>query len=527
MDSHSDSPHWLSTLDIPLSEALSQFPASVEVATIRQNQEIYCLSRQVLEEMMTMNLGALPVQCVAVPYDMRKILDREGATCLIRNVSHHLTAFFPSQFVAALYELQSFFQSEGVQAYVIGGITRDMLLSQRRRLEIQDVDITIEGDAIQVAEAIVRDSKNLELLNVFPPFGTAKLRYKGGIEMDFASTRQEVYRGCGALPEIVASGVPLQTDILRRDFTVNTLALSVSEAGQVLDCVSGLQDIETQTIRLLKVASFFEDPSRALRTLVYASRLHFSISPETQYLLAQFLVQIPTAYKGGGERIHNELYKLFSLPETPAKRRGIQFFMEKGVYQVLDSTLNSPPEPPISLETLSGKIVQLQNHFSAWWSPQLTYEIYLSWFFLGLPADQADHVMHRLGLNRTEMEIVEKGFQILCENVVCPLQGTEKAVRIYEVFHPLPLATACLGILLSPNITGPLEALAHYQSQLACVKLEVSGEDVIQLGLPQGAPVGQALKALLHAKLQGEVHNRLDEIQWLKSHIAAVAADQR
>lgn len=511
---------WLDSLDVPVDEALKLYPHAVNVASVTVGKQTYLVAQSSLLGMQRMQLGHLPVSSITLPYELGDLLTRPHEENLIRDFSHHLSDFFPTMFVAAIYELQSLFAINDINAYIIGGITRDMLFSSERRYDIQDVDITVEGNGLEAARHVNATSKNFHLQQEFVPFGTAKLDYKGQIAMDFASTRREIYTSCGALPEVVAIGVPLEVDIIRRDFTVNALALSIRNPGQVIDCTGGLQDLEKRWLRLLKAESFFEDPSRILRALKFAARMDFTWADDTHLLLDRFLEWMPDVYRGGGERIREELYRLFTLPESTPKLYWLNLFLEKGLHRLIDTQLPPALELPLPLKVIAQRLVMLEQRLGSAWTPQTTWEVYISLLFLGMPRQTVESALHRLDLTRHEIDVVEKSYHLLNENVIYPLTPHDDPVQLYEVFHRLPMAAACVGVILSPQFETGLEAYVKYKHQLAPVKLEVTGDDVLKLGVPQGEQVGQLLKSLLYAKLHGKVRHRVDEINWLKGKIA-------
>lgn len=511
---------WVDSLEVSIAEALDRFPDQVGVASVTLQQQTYLVSRQSLLNMACMGLETLPIAAIALPYELSDILVRPHEENLIRDFAHHLSDYFPNFFVAAVYELQSLFVAKDIKAYIIGGITRDMLLSAERRFDIQDVDIIIEGKALDAARYVDEASKNLTLLQEYTPFGTAKVGYKDQIEIDFASTRKEIYLGPGLLPKVVEIGVPLEEDIIRRDFTINALALSIHHPGQVIDCTGGLKDLEERNIRLLKPESFFEDPSRIVRALKFALRLDFELGEDTKRLLDQFLLHLPTAYKGGGDRIREELRSLLSQPESVLKVKWLKFFVAKGLHRLIDTHLVDALDLPLPVETISQRIQVLQDRLVNFWASDLTWEIYITLMLLGLPQQQAESAMHRIGLTRHEIEVVEKSFQLLNENILYPLTPLDSAVKLYETFHGFPFGAACVGVLLSPQFETSVDVLVQYKKELEPVTLEVTGDDVLKLGVPQGEQVGRLLKELLYAKLQGRVHHRLDEISWLKAQLA-------
>ncbi|MEZ0361616.1 MAG: CBS domain-containing protein [Hydrogenobacter sp.] len=187
----------------------------------------------------------------------------------------------------------------GFKAYLVGGAVRDILLKK----DVWDVDFVIEGDAIKVAQVLAQ--KYGLTFHPFPEFGTAHIKLKD-LKLEFATTRRETYPHPGAYPLVEYAS--LREDLLRRDFTINAMAISVNseDFGTLIDYFGGLKDLKDRLIRVLHPLSFVEDPVRILRALRFAGRLGFKLSKSTERLLknAVLLGLISSAPKG---RIMNEV----------------------------------------------------------------------------------------------------------------------------------------------------------------------------------------------------------------------------
>jgi tRNA nucleotidyltransferase (CCA-adding enzyme) len=196
----------------------------------------------------------------------------------------------------------------GLAVYMVGGCVRDLLL-QRRNL---DIDFVVEGDAIAFADAIRTTYGGS--MSGYRPFGTATwtpdpeaLHISGanGIpdHIDFATARNEFYDHPTALPTIYSGSIKL--DLLRRDFTINTLAMQVGPAyGRIIDLYSGLNDLKQRQLRVLHSLSFIDDPTRILRAARFEQRLGFQLEARTESLIQPAL---PMLGRITGERVRNEL----------------------------------------------------------------------------------------------------------------------------------------------------------------------------------------------------------------------------
>jgi poly(A) polymerase len=159
----------------------------------------------------------------------------------------------------------------GLRALVVGGYVRDRLLGGERQSQIREVDILVEGKgAIQLATDVAAAMK-LHPPVVFERFGTAHLDFDHRA-LEFVSSRVETYDPSSRKPQV--SPGTLKEDVLRRDFTVNTLLMDWD--GSVLDLTGrGLADLESRRIvtPLEPTSTFDEDPLRMLRAIRFAATL--------------------------------------------------------------------------------------------------------------------------------------------------------------------------------------------------------------------------------------------------------------
>ncbi|GAA4403571.1 HD domain-containing protein [Nibrella viscosa] len=196
-----------------------------------------------------------------------------------------------------------------VQAYVIGGFVRDLVLKRPSK----DIDVVCLGSGIELAEAVGRAFD--VPVTVFKNFGTAMLQVDDW-EVEFVGARKESYRADSRKP-IVENG-SLEDDQNRRDFTINAMGISLNEGqfGQLLDPFGGLADLKRKLIRtpLEPSITFSDDPLRMMRAIRFASQLNFDIEPNTFDAIIQMKDRIGIVSK---ERITEELNKIILSP-TPS-----------------------------------------------------------------------------------------------------------------------------------------------------------------------------------------------------------------
>lgn len=179
--------------------------------------------------------------------------------------------------------LQQAADSLELETYVVGGYVRDAIMNR----PCKDIDVVTIGSGIKLANKLheMLGSKTSKV-SVFRNFGTAMLNYKDGKEVwqiEFVGARKESYNRDSRKP-IVEDGT-LEDDQNRRDFTINAMAICLNEKnyGKLLDPFNGINDIKNQIIQtpLDPDITFSDDPLRMLRAIRFASRLDFSIHPDT------------------------------------------------------------------------------------------------------------------------------------------------------------------------------------------------------------------------------------------------------
>ena len=212
----------------------------------------------------------------------------------------------------------------GVEAYIVGGYVRDLLLERPSK----DVDIVVVGSGIEVAQAFARRLGKGAHCSVFRNFGTAQVKWHHRVEyeganrqveeeIEFVGARKESYSHDSRKP-IVEDGT-LDDDQRRRDFTINALALCLNKArfAELVDPFDGLRDLEDGIIAtpLDPDITFSDDPLRMMRCIRFATQLNFQIEAETFEALALNKERIGII---SGERIIDELNKIMLAPH-PSK----------------------------------------------------------------------------------------------------------------------------------------------------------------------------------------------------------------
>ncbi len=339
----------------------------------------------------------------------------------------------------------------GVDAYVVGGTVRDLLLG----LERADLDIVVEGDNAAMVRELGGEARSYER------FGTATVALDDHT-VDVASARREVYPHPGALPEV--SPGALADDLARRDFTVNAMAIPLAGEAEPIDPHGGMDDLAAGTLRALHERSFVDDPTRALRAARYAARLDLDVEPGTLAHVRQADLAAVSA-----ERVEAELRRLACEPD-PIETLGL----------VVDWGLAEA-----NVELAAAALAVLER--GRW----------------GELADRAEVLLAAGG-------ITAGGFRR-----EAPLGAARELVAVLPERPSVCVRSARGKTGVELVLARALGAawLDDYVERWRDVRLEISGDDLLSAGVAQGPAIGHGLEAALGAKLDGEVHGREEELR--------------
>ncbi len=224
-----------------------------------------------------------------------------------------------------LHTIGKLADENGIEAYVVGGCVRDYLLE----LGDKDVDILVIGDGVEFAKKVAK-RLGTETVVAFERFGTAMVPMNGG-KVEFVGARKEKYDANSRKP-VVEIGT-LKDDLLRRDFTVNALAVSINKAtfGKLHDEFNGLQDLRDGILRtpLDPVKTFEDDPLRIMRAIRFASQLGFTIEEKAFDAIETMNDRLTIISQ---ERITDEFLKILKT-EKPSV--GVRLMFDTGVMHIV------------------------------------------------------------------------------------------------------------------------------------------------------------------------------------------------
>ena len=393
--------------------------------------------------------------------------------------------------------------------FYIGGVVRDELLNKQSI----DIDITYVGNAIEYC------SKFGEVIQINPDFGTVRVKIPSSphreianfvpstgsghnvseelnnVIVDFASTRSETYPKKGHLPVVEKIGCSLKEDVLRRDFTINALAKSIT-TGEIVDYVGGLKDLKNKKLRILHDNSFIDDPTRIIRGLKFAMRFNFELEEHTKKLQDEYLKNIN--YDMSYKRIKKELIETFNAPlsnitKEYKKQRTFEKFINEKIYKLV--TPNDVEIPSINIEELIEKYcLDINCHVAN--TPRNDEHIWL--IYVGVLKD-----LSRLPLTKIEQKILDD----------VPQNILNSDFELYKTFENAKIETILLYAILKDQ-----KGAKHYLDNLRNIKISINGKDLQNLGISPSPQYQEIFDEVLKAKLQNPKMTKEDELKIAKSY---------
>ncbi|HEX2966509.1 MAG TPA: CBS domain-containing protein, partial [Syntrophorhabdaceae bacterium] len=396
----------------------------------------------------------------------------------------------------------------GYHAYLVGGFVRDLLLNN----ENYDIDIVIEGDGIAFAEQMAARFK--VKMRSHTEFATAKILYGDGFKIDIASARLEYYKAPAALPIVEHSSLKL--DLHRRDFTINTLAISLNKNtyGELIDFFGAQRDIKEKTIRVLHSLSFVEDPTRVFRAIRFEVRFAFRIGKHTLDLIKN-AVKMNFLLKIRGKRIWTELALILQedAPEAILKR-----------LDALD--LLRFVSPALMFTAEKEKLFRQMHDVYTW--HELLYKgktpERVQFYILGL----VDHLKpDDISLFCKNMEMNESTRKKIMDNAerirsaMAKLSMGISVMKRSAVFRILELLSieAMLFIMAKTKSEEIKKTISGYITNRDLYRPLTTGDDIKRTGLPEGPVYKEVLEKLKDAKIDTHLKTREEELQFITNYL--------
>jgi len=432
----------------------------------------------------------------------------------------------------------------GQSVYIIGGYVRDLLM---KRATPSDIDFVTEGSGIELAQNIAKTLSPTLKVSIFKTYGTAMFRYHD-LELEFVGARKESYSEESRNPE-VESGT-LREDQLRRDFTINAMAISLNKEnfGMLVDPFEGKQDLENKILRtpLEPHQTYSDDPLRMMRAIRFATTLNFRVDEPSLAAIRQEAGRIKIVSM---ERIMVEFNKIM-LSQKPSS--GLKLMEQTGLLKLIIPELTSlkgieevegqthKDNFYHTLEVVDNISLHTENLWLRWAAllhdigkaPTKKFAEGTGWTFHGhefLGSKMVKNLFQRLKLPLgQDMKYVQKMVKLSSRPIALVTDdASDSALRrlLYDAGEDLEdLFTLCKADITTKNAKKQQHFKKNFDYVAAKIKEveakdhirnfqpPVSGEELMELfGLKPGREIGVLKESVKEAILEGKISNSKEE----------------
>jgi len=385
----------------------------------------------------------------------------------------------------------------GGKAYIVGGAVRDLIL--KRPVNDWDIATSFHPDQIEILFSDVRT------IPTGKKFGTITVLVDN-MPVQVTTFRGEEQYTDFRHPDKVTFLSDIESDLSRRDFTINAIAYNPYISPSVIDPMNGLSDIYNRLIRAVGTAScrFTEDPLRMMRAARFSSQLGFDIEAETYNAVkkhASLLLNV------SAERIRDEMDKLL-LGDFPYK--GLSSLIDLGIFNLI---FNTP-----TFKTINIKDFNVLKSFDNY-PPDLILRLAAVFNFAVIPGYIAEHhiitktiqeILQRLRYDKQTIVRVS-GIVQNVRNITFSPDYSELAYQLkklvslvgeddsFKVIYLKEVEMTSTGNKISPSIANAAHTLRQilmHREPIYLSDLAITGHDLIRLGIGKNNPeiIGKLLK---------------------------------
>lgn len=428
--------------------------------------------------------------------------------------------------------------------YIVGGYVRDLLMNRKVPT---DIDFVTEQNGILLAEKIAEEINPNIKVSIFKNYGTAMFRYNN-IDLEFVGARKESYTENSRKPEVENGS--LEDDQKRRDFTINSLAISLNKEnfGELIDPFNGQNDMTNKIIRtpLEPHQTYSDDPLRMMRAIRFATTLDFNIEEKSLNAIKKEVDRIKIVSM---ERIMVEFNKIM-LSKRPSK--GLNLLDETGLLNYILPELTALK----GIEQIDGMghkdnfyhtlevVDNISQHTDKLWlrwaallhdigkAPTKKFEKNIGWTFHGhefLGSKMLKGIFKRLKLPlNSDLKYVEKLVRMHARPIALITDdASDSALRrlLFDAGEDLEdLFTLCKSDITTKNNTKQNKFKKNYEYVAEKIKQveekdkirnfqpPITGEEIMALfNLKPSREIGILKEKVKEAILEGEIENNHEQ----------------
>jgi len=423
-------------------------------------------------------------------------------------LKERLYSLFPESITLILETVSAVAREMKVKAYLVGGVVRDLLLG----VPNLDIDIVVEGDGILLA-------KNLSgifaaRVESHEKFKTAIIVLENGKRIDVASSRVEYYERPAALPNVEPGSI--RQDLARRDFTINTLALSLNKKnfGEIMDFFGGRKDLAAKRLKVLHKMSFIEDPTRIFRAVRFEQRLKFKMDHQTEKL-AISTIDMNIVSKLNGIRIRDELVSILQeVNPWVALKRLYELNALKKIGLDIDVD-----------EVFIKQVKKIGDKFEEFSSCRdKSAEIWRMILIVIMLNDKDEQIVdfcREMKIKNNDREIIRQSVKKYPE---LNRQLEKRAANNSFLYSNLNGVPDELKIIISAVSKNHYDNVLRYFTRLKYIKVEITGEDLKSLNYKPSKDYKVVFDRIMQAKLDGKIHTKKEELMLAEEILAELSA---
>lgn len=372
-------------------------------------------------------------------------------------------------------------KSAGGKIYQVGGAVRDKFLGR----DSKDLDILIQGIPAETLNTILKKYGKVDMVGA--SFGIIKFKATGSSEeIDIAIPRTERKIGPGSKGFNVDAdhNLPVEKDLERRDFTINSIAKDLD--GNIIDPYDGQGDLKRKLIKVTNPIAFKEDPVRMLRAVQFAARFGFTIVPETYQMIkdnASTIIEEPP------ERYVIEFEKMVTKGDPGV---AAHLLVDTGLYNyIFHVRPNVDYKETSRCKKLTEFIFMLLQGTSL--SPSAFFSDELKGDFI----------------STKEIRAFEVASKPVTDNIY------SKRVRVTEIFNQS--ASALESFIVKDRFGDTINDMRNQKLPFSRKDLAITGDDLTAIGL-KDVQIGEAIRNVMAAVLQGKLNNdKVTLLQFIQS----------
>ncbi|MBI5374991.1 MAG: CBS domain-containing protein [Candidatus Schekmanbacteria bacterium] len=420
-----------------------------------------------------------------------------------KNVGKMIEERMPASIMKYLDIIRDIADKKHINAYLVGGTVRDLLLAEGNFESNYDIDIVVDHAGIlftkEFASRVGGKSKS------HGRFGTSSVFFPEGLRIDIATARAEFYESPAKLPIVIPGS--LKRDLYRRDFTANALAIRLngSPPNMLIDYFGGQRDIKERVLRVLHSLSFVEDPTRAFRALRFEARLDFRLGKQTELLIKDAVAR-GVFHKVSGKRILAELILILKDKNCIGALKRME-----------ELELLSAVNPELSFKGESESLFKSIEKILDWYEVSFPDKHLDSWlvYFMALchryNINELETICDRLSVPTTVRNQLRAS--IAAESILKKLDIKEKPKPslIHSVLGSAGREMIIFLMALTKN-EHVRKSVSTFLVNRPQATREISGHDLKKIGIPPGPLYTKILDEVKNARIDGVVKDRDGEI---------------